>query len=87
MELSEKRIRILKILLSGEKCACILLDDLHITQPTLSHHMKRLCDSEIVTARKDGKWMNYSISADGANSAIEYLKKLTKHFRRRLSKN
>lgn len=73
----ENRIRILKLLRGGEKCACVLLDDLHITQPTLSHHMKILCDSGIVTGRKDGKWMYYSISPEGANSAIFVLQNLT----------
>ena len=36
----ENRIRILKLLTSGEKCACRLLEEIDITQPTLSHHMK-----------------------------------------------
>lgn len=48
----ENRVKILKLLLTGEKCACVLLDDMHITQPTLSHHMKILCDSGIVIGRK-----------------------------------
>ena len=74
----ENRIRILKLLQSGEKCACVLLDDLHITQPTLSHHMKILCDSDIVVGRKDRKWMHYSISSDGASAAIRCLQELTK---------
>ena len=52
----ENRIRIMKLLQSGEKCACVLLDDLQITQPTLSHHMKILCDSDLVVGRKEGKW-------------------------------
>ena len=73
----ENRIRILKLLQSGEKCACVLLDDLHITQPTLSHHMKILCDSGIVTGRKEGKWMHYSISAEGAKVAMDCLKEIT----------
>ena len=38
----ENRIRILKLLTGGEKCACKLLDELSVTQPTLSHHMKIL---------------------------------------------
>ena len=50
----ENRIKILKLLQSGEKCACVLLENLKITQPTLSHHLKILCDSEIVVGRKDG---------------------------------
>ena len=62
----ENRIRILKMLRSGEKCACKMLDELNVTQPTLSHHMKILCDSGIVLGRKEGKWMYYSISAEGA---------------------
>ncbi len=60
----ENRIRILEILCTGEKCACKLLEELIISQPTLSHHMKILCDSGIVTGRRDGKWTHYSINRD-----------------------
>ena len=74
----ENRIRILKLLQSGEKCACVLLDDLQITQPTLFHHMKILCDSEIVAGRKEGKWTYYSISPEGSAAAIQWLRELTK---------
>ena len=73
----ENRIRILKLLQNGEKCACVLLDDLHIAQPTLSHHMKILCDSGIVVSRKEGKWMHYSISPEGSENAVSMLRKLT----------
>ena len=61
----ENRIKILQLLQGGEKCACKLLEELNITQPTLSHHMKILCDSGIVVGRKEGKWMHYCISAEG----------------------
>ena len=44
----ENRVRILNLLRSGEKCACRLLEELSISQPTLSHHMKILCDSGFV---------------------------------------
>lgn len=73
----ENRIRILKLLQNGEKCACVLLDDLKITQPTMSHHMKILCDSDLVVGRKEGKWIYYSISSDGASAAIKCLQELT----------
>lgn len=73
----ENRIRILEQLLTGEKCACVLLDNLHITQPTLSHHMKILCDADIVISRKEGKWTHYSISKSGGEYAVECLKALT----------
>lgn len=74
----ENRVKIMQLLQGGEKCACVLLDDLHITQPTLSHHMKILCDSEIVIGRKEGKWMYYSISPEGAAAAVKCLHDLTK---------
>ncbi|MGN0518017.1 MAG: ArsR/SmtB family transcription factor [Acutalibacteraceae bacterium] len=73
----ENRIRILKLLRTGEKCGCRLLEELNVTQPTLSHHMKILCDSGVVVGRKEGKWMHYSISPEGAEYAIKCLKALT----------
>ena len=73
----ENRIRILKLLCGGEKCACKLLEELNISQSTLSHHMKILCDSGIVTGRKEGTWMHYSISSEGAQAAKELLTELT----------
>lgn len=69
----ENRLKILDLLHSGEKCACVLLEELNITQSTLSHHMKILCDSSLVDYRKDGKWMHYSISKEGSTVIKEML--------------
>ena len=38
------RLHIVMSLLQGEMCACRLLEEFSITQPTLSHHMKVLCE-------------------------------------------
>lgn len=73
----ENRIRILELLGGGEKCACKLLEALSISQPTLSHHMKILCDAGIVLGRKEGKWMHYRISGDGVRLMADYLHTLT----------
>ena len=73
----ENRLQILELLRGGEKCACRLLEELSISQPTLSHHMKILCDSGIVLGRKEGKWMHYRISPEGVQIAKEYLNGLT----------
>ena len=61
----ENRLRILECLHHGEKCACVILEELSITQSTLSHHMKLLCDCGLVDSRKDGRWMHSSISEEG----------------------
>lgn len=73
----ENRLMILELLRSGEKCACRLLEDLHIGQSTLSHHMRILCASGIVNARREGKWTYYSIDAKGCAYAKELLDKIT----------
>ena len=69
----ESRVRVLELLCDGEQCACILLDDLRISQPTLSHHMKILCDSGIVKSRRVGKWNYYAINTDGCEYASRLL--------------
>jgi len=61
----ENRIRVLQLLQNGETCACKLPEALHIAKPTLSHHLKILCDAGIVVFRKDGKWRHYKISFEG----------------------
>lgn len=69
----ETRLSILELLKSGEKCACKLLEEIEIGQSTLSHHMKILCDSGIVTARKEGKWSYYSINKSGVEVAKQVI--------------
>ena len=78
----ENRIQILELLRDGERCACRLLEEMNITQPTLSHHMKILCDSGIVVGRKEGKWMHYSISEDGMKDVRNYLDELMANTKR-----
>ncbi len=58
------RLAIIEMIKTEEKCACKLLEALNITQPTLSHHMKTLCDANLVNSRREGKWMHYSINKE-----------------------
>ncbi|MFZ5944467.1 MAG: ArsR/SmtB family transcription factor [Bacillota bacterium] len=60
----ETRIKIFDMLSRGELCACNILEEFHITQPTLSYHMKILSDSGLVNSRRDGVWMKYTINKD-----------------------
>ncbi|HHT17674.1 MAG TPA: winged helix-turn-helix transcriptional regulator [Papillibacter sp.] len=74
----ENRVRILEMLLGGEHCACQLLHELQISQPTLSHHIKILTASGIVKTRKAGKWSYYSINTEGCDYAVRLLEHLKK---------
>lgn len=63
----ETRLRIFHMLSDGELCACKMLEEFHITQPTLSYHMKILCESGLVDSRRDGIWMKYTINKEALN--------------------
>ena len=73
----ETRLKVLELLGSGEKSAGVLLAQVSVGQSTLSHHMRILVESGIVTARKAGKRTYYSICESGRQYAIELLKRLT----------
>ena len=73
----ERRQRILELLHTGEKCACVLTEKMGMPQSSLSYHMKILCDSGIVTSREEGKWTHYQISQEGSEKAIQLLKEIT----------
>ncbi|MBW7570600.1 MULTISPECIES: ArsR/SmtB family transcription factor [Succinivibrio] len=74
----QNRLKIIELLSDGEKCACRLLEELNITQPTLSHHMKLLTDLELVNYRKSGKWQHYSINTAVFDKFNDFICKLYK---------
>ncbi len=74
----KNRMQILELLCGGEQCACVLLESLKISQPTLSHHMKILCKSGIVKSRRVGPWNYYSIDKDGCEYASQLLNIIAK---------
>jgi ArsR family transcriptional regulator len=60
----ETRLRLLEQLRGGEQCVCDLTDELDASQPRLSFHLKTLKDAGLVTDRKEGRWVYYSINPD-----------------------
>lgn len=72
----ENRLKMVQMLTNGEKCACELLDAFDITQPTLSHHMKVLCDCGLVKCRKEGKWNHYSIDCERFRAFKGYINEI-----------
>ena len=69
----ENRIRILELISREEKNAGELLEQLEVVQSTLSHHMKVLTESGLVSARKSGKWTYYAIRGEVLEEAAQYL--------------
>ena len=71
------RLMIIDMLSCGELCACVILEKFNITQPTLSHHMRILCDSGLVCGRKEGKWTYYSLDNEVTKNLQSFLKEVT----------
>lgn len=68
----ETRLRIVHMLLDGQLCACKILENFNITQPTLSYHMKILTESGLVTGVRDGAWIKYNINKERLNEIKEF---------------
>lgn len=58
------RLSILRRLRFGERCVCDLTDDLDAAQSRLSFHLKVLKDAGLVTDRREGRWMYYTLNPD-----------------------
>lgn len=71
------RLKIVEILADGETCACKLLEELSVSQPTLSHHMGILQRAGMVIGRKSGQWIHYSIDKNTVMELIGYLTSLS----------
>jgi len=61
------RVKILKMLQLRSLCVCEMQASLGIAQPTVSNHLKVLEEAGLVSYRKSGLWVNYSVS-DGSSS-------------------
>jgi ArsR family transcriptional regulator len=58
----ETRLRILETLATGEHCVSDLMDTLGLGQSLVSHHLRALREAGLVTVRRDGRRINYTIS-------------------------
>jgi len=60
------RVRVVNLLAtSGEPvCVCNLTEPLGLSQPTVSHHMKKLLDAGLVEREQRGKWAYFSLKRD-----------------------
>ena len=66
MALADKtRLRVLNLMRDGEVCVCFFTEVLGDSQPKISRHLAYLRNSGLVKARRDGKWMHYSIIEPG----------------------
>ena len=64
------RVRIVNVLATSEDavCICNLIEPLGLSQPTVSHHMKKLLDAGLVEREQRGKWAYFSLKGDAVDT-------------------
>src|SRR5215510_9033504 len=63
----ETRLRIIEQLADGEQCVCNLTDALEAGQSRLSFHLKTLKDAGLVSDRRQGRWIYYTLRPDAVD--------------------
>jgi ArsR family transcriptional regulator len=66
----DKRLGILLLLGFREMCVCELTAALGISQPNLSHHIRKLENAGLVRSERRGKWVYYSLVDDSVLSRL-----------------
>ena len=65
----ENRLRMLMALREGEICVCQITELMGLAMSTVSKHLSVLYQAGLVNARKEGRWMYYSLPGKGAPTA------------------
>src|SRR5215218_4466006 len=70
------RLRLVSLLMASEDqeaCTCDLTEPLGLSQPTVSHHLKKLTEAGIVTGERRGVWTYYRVEPDALASLAAVL--------------
>lgn len=69
----ETRLRIVQLLANGELCVCDLQVELDAAQSRLSFHLKKLKDAGVVSDRREGRWVYYSLVPESLEEMRSFL--------------
>jgi ArsR family transcriptional regulator len=73
---TEPRLRIMRLLLSAHPVGMVVAEiqqELDIPGPTLSHHLERLRHSGLVSNRREGTYLRYSVSTESLRGLLAFL--------------
>jgi len=65
------RLKIINALLLSEMCVCDIAALMDMTQPTISHHLKILRQSELIKYRREGKIVYYSLDDEHVSALFQ----------------
>lgn len=69
----QNRFRIVMMLMKRPLCVCELLEVLDIAGGTMSNHLKVLKNAGLISQKKSGKWIEYTISDKSSRDLIDYI--------------
>ena len=69
----ETRLRIVQMLGSGERCVCDLQEALDAYQSRLSFHLRKLKEAGLVTDRREGRWVYYTLDPEALDAMSDFL--------------
>ena len=72
----ETRLSIIQRLRLGERCVCDLTDAMDAAQSRLSFHLKVLKEAGLVTDRREGRWMYYTLNPDTLGEIADVIESL-----------
>ncbi len=72
------RREILQSLKTKSKTPSELLEEIKVSQPTLSHHLDILKRADIISGEREGQFIRYSLNMTVFDMAVEYLIEITK---------
>ena len=72
------RLRLINLMRDGEVCVCFFAEALGTNNPKISRHLAYLRRANLVTARRDGKWMHYSLNPPNDEHGSELFASLLK---------
>ena len=72
------RLKVLCLLSLGTKCVCEIEENLKLKQNLISHHLKVLKDSGLVTLKKEGQWRHYSLNEKSVRELKSLFMKILK---------
>ena len=73
---TEPRLRIMRLLLSAHPAGMVVAEiqqELGIPGPTLSHHLEKLRHSDLVTSRREGTYLRYSVKTESLRGLLAFL--------------
>lgn len=70
------RLRILCILFDGEQSVLKLANMTDLSQPAMSHHLRKLRDADLVNTRRDAQTIYYSLKGPEVSAVLSMLHEL-----------